>query len=48
MTPEEKIYNAVKNVLIQKHGYNFLKLSDKDQNLLIVDEYKTFLEKQKQ
>lgn len=48
MTPAEKIYNTVKYILIHKYGFDFLKLSEKDQNLLIADEYKSFIEKQNQ
>lgn len=48
MTPEKKIYNIIRDHLIEKHGEEFLLLSVKDQNLLIwgtmkeyVDELKT-------
>jgi hypothetical protein len=36
MTPEEKLYNSIKNWIIEKDGYNFLKLSEKDQHNIIL------------
>lgn len=36
MTSEEKVYNSIKNWFIEKDGYNFLKLSEDDQNNLIL------------
>lgn len=36
MTPEEKLYNSIKNWIIEKDGHNFLKLSEKDQNNIIL------------
>ena len=36
MKPHEKLINVIKDGLIAKHGYNFLKLSEKDlQNLIL-------------
>lgn len=36
MTPEEKVYNNIKEWYIVTDGDNFLKLSDEDQNELIL------------
>jgi hypothetical protein len=36
MTPQEKLYNELKNWFIEKYGYEFLRLSEKDQNNLII------------
>lgn len=36
MTPQEKLYYELKNALIEKYGYDFLRLSEKDQNNLII------------
>jgi hypothetical protein len=36
MTPQERLYYELKNYLIEKHGCNFLRLSEKDQNNLIL------------
>ncbi len=47
MILEEKIFDTLKYILIKKYGYDFLKLSEKDQQNLIVDEFKTFIENQK-
>lgn len=38
MTPEEKIIQAIREGLIEKHGEEFLELSEKDQNIIITDE----------
>lgn len=37
MTPQEKVYNNIKDWFIVTDGDNFLKLSEKDQNELIID-----------
>ena len=44
MTPEEKLYNSIKDWLIEKDGYNFLKLSEKNQNNLIIEVITTYVE----
>jgi hypothetical protein len=36
MTPQEKLYNELKNWFVEKHGYEFLRLSEKDQQNLII------------
>lgn len=36
MTPAEKLINAIREGLIEKHGANFLKLSEDQQNEMIV------------
>ena len=38
MTAEEKIINLIREALIEKHGEDFLELSENDQNLIICDE----------
>ena len=38
MTPEEKIINLIREALIEKHGEEFLELSEKEQTLIICDE----------
>lgn len=48
MTPEKRIYESIKNMLIKKEGYNFLKLSEKDQDNLIADEFRKHIEKIKE
>jgi hypothetical protein len=36
MTSEEKLFNSIREWLIEKDGSNFLKLSEKDQNNIIL------------
>lgn len=36
MTAEQKFYNAIREYLILKEGYQFLRLSEKNQETLIV------------
>lgn len=38
MTPEEKIINLIRESLIEKHGDEFLALTEREQTLLICDE----------
>ena len=42
MTPQEKLYNELKNYYIEKYGYDFLKLSEKDQTLLIIQALQSY------
>ena len=37
MTPEEKILNLIREDLIEKHGEEFLELTEREQTLLICD-----------
>lgn len=47
MTPQEKLYNELKNALIEKYGYDFLKLSEKDQTNLIIQALQSYSDKLK-
>lgn len=38
MTAEEKIINLIREALIEKHGEDFLELTEREQTLLICDE----------
>ena len=38
MTAEEKIINLIRESLIEKHGEDFLELTEKEQTLIICDE----------
>lgn len=38
MTPQERILNTIREALIEKHGDEFLSLTDKEQTLIICDE----------
>lgn len=42
MTPQEKLYNELKNYFIEKYGYKFLRLSEKDQNNLIISALQSY------
>ena len=44
MTPSEKIYNDLKNWFIVTDGDNFLKLSDEDQNELILSMIRLYVD----
>lgn len=44
MTPERKIYNIIRDHLIEKHGEEFLLLSEKERNLLIWDTMREYVE----
>lgn len=45
MTPAEKLYNAFKMGLIEKYGEEFLELSERDQDNLIIDELQKYIDK---
>ena len=47
MTPQEKLYNELKNWFIEKHGYEFLRLSEKDQQNLIISAVQSYTDKLK-
>jgi hypothetical protein len=47
MTPQEKLYNELKNGFIEKYGYEFLRLSEKDQNNLIISALQDYSNKVK-
>jgi hypothetical protein len=47
MTPQEKLYNELKNWCIEKYGYGFLRLSEKDQNILIISALQDYSNKLK-
>ena len=47
MTPAEKLYNELKNYYIEKYGYDFLRLSEKDQQNLIIAAVQTYADKVK-
>lgn len=36
ITPEKKLYNAIRESIIAEDGINFLKLSEKDQDNIIL------------
>lgn len=44
MTPNEKIYNDLKDWFIVTDGDNFLKLSDEDQNELILSMIRLYVD----
>ena len=44
MTPEEKVYNNIKEWYIVTDGDNFLKLSDEDQNELILSMIRLYVD----
>lgn len=44
MTPEQKIYNIIRDHLIEKHGEEFLLLPLKDQNTLIWGTMKEYVD----
>ena len=44
MTPSEKIYNDLKDWFIVTDGDNFLKLSDEDQNDLIISMIRLYVD----
>lgn len=44
MTPSEKIYNDLKDWFIVTDGDNFLKLSDEDQNDLILSMIRLYVD----
>lgn len=47
MTHEEqiKLYEDLKNWLIEKHGYRFLKMSDENQNKMIISIINSYVAK---
>lgn len=45
MTPEEKIINLIREALIEKHGEDFLDLTEKEQTLIISDEIEKCFER---
>lgn len=47
MTPAEKLYNELKNYYIEKYGYDFLRLSEKDQQNLIIAALQSYADKVK-
>ena len=47
MTPAEKLYNELKNYHIEKYGYDFLRLSEKDQQNLILAALQSYADKVK-
>ena len=49
MTPEDqqKLYEDLKNWLIAKHGYNFLKMSEDNQNKMIIGLIESYIAKLK-
>ena len=47
MTPEEKLYNELKNWFIAKHGNKFLRLSEENQNKKIIELIQLYREKMK-
>lgn len=47
MTPHEKLYNELKNWYIEKYGYEFLRLSEKDQQNLIISAVQSYSDKMK-
>lgn len=47
MTPEEKLIQAIREVLIEKHGEEFLLLSEEDQNELILATMREYIDKLK-
>ena len=49
MTPEEqqKLYEDLKNWLIEKHGYRFLKMSEENQNKMIMGLIESYIAKLK-
>lgn len=42
MTPYEKLYNELRNYFIEKYGYNYLRLSEKDQQALIIQALQSY------
>ena len=47
MTPQEKLYNELKNYYIEKYGYEFLRLPEKDQQYLIIAAVQSYADKLK-
>lgn len=47
MTPQEKLYNELKNWFIEKYGYEYLRLSEKDQQNLILSAVQSYADKLK-
>ena len=47
MTPAEKLYNELKNCFIEKYGYDFLRLPEKDQQNLIIAALQSYADKVK-
>lgn len=47
MTTAEKLYTELKNWHIEKYGYEFLRLSEKDQHNLILAAIQSYTEKLK-
>lgn len=47
MTPKEqlKLYEDLKNWFIEKHGYNFLKMSEENQHKLIMSYIQSYIDK---
>lgn len=44
MTPHEKLIKVIKDGLIKKHGYDFLRLPEKDQQNLIIQVMKDYVD----
>ena len=47
MTHQEKLYNELKNWHIEKYGYEFLRLPEKDQQNLIIAAVQSYADKLK-
>ena len=45
MTAEEKIIKLIREELIEKHGEEFLELTEREQNLLICDEIQKYFKR---
>lgn len=44
MTPQEKLLKVIKDGLISKHGNDFLKLSEKDQQNLTIQVMRDYVD----
>lgn len=47
MTPQEKLYNELKNWHIEKYGYDFLRLPERDQQNLIIAAAQSYVDRLK-
>ena len=47
MTPAEKLYNTIKEILILRDGYNFLRLSKENQNKKILEYFELYRDQAK-
>lgn len=45
MTAEERIIQDIRDILVEKHGEEFLELTEKEQTLLICDELRKCFER---